>query len=470
MTRIKGLAQVDFSSKDIITGSGVPTADYSTELYKSRLPHLYIDVDAIAIYVYNDSTDTWVLYSAGGGSISTGDNNLDLSISDVLTVNVPNLSNNLGVTDLITLTGMPVNSTDLATFTGTVIPDNVDIKSALQYLESYVEVTLQAAEGLTRNGNNFELGGTVSSKDIDLIFENNRYFQAYADDNSWIIYAQKLVSSSEFGVTANESSFSITSPYVSLEYVNSASSSTELRRGSLFFGSISSTNGVSLECVNDNGINNTVSALKFETSTRNSYLIHNNEGYLGFGDANSPLSVVYPFKWTDRSIFTTFYEQDNNSVIPTASTSQYKAYAADYNSIVGKTSPYFLSEDNKTLSLRRAWHRDIFIEFHPSIELTKYINLDINSTTQIAEFAYDTNQISSLQVSFRKTSDGSSGSFSSAYPITSPLNTTEVDNLNNAIILAPGSGFVQLQITAVFNPAWTGLANIILITEPTNNR
>ena len=43
------------------------------------------------------------------------------------------------VADLVTLTGVPANSTDLGTFTGTTIPDNQTIKQALQSLETGLE-------------------------------------------------------------------------------------------------------------------------------------------------------------------------------------------------------------------------------------------------------------------------------------------------------------------------------------------
>lgn len=43
------------------------------------------------------------------------------------------------VADLVTLSGVPANSTDLGTFTGSIIPDNSDNKEALQALESAIE-------------------------------------------------------------------------------------------------------------------------------------------------------------------------------------------------------------------------------------------------------------------------------------------------------------------------------------------
>lgn len=49
------------------------------------------------------------------------------------------------VDDLVTLSGVAVNSTDLGTFTGTTIPDNSDIKEALQALETEVETKLDSA-------------------------------------------------------------------------------------------------------------------------------------------------------------------------------------------------------------------------------------------------------------------------------------------------------------------------------------
>lgn len=43
------------------------------------------------------------------------------------------------VDDLVTLSGVAANSTDLGTFTGSIIPDNSDVKEALQALESEIE-------------------------------------------------------------------------------------------------------------------------------------------------------------------------------------------------------------------------------------------------------------------------------------------------------------------------------------------
>lgn len=62
------------------------------------------------------------------------------------------------VNNLITLSGVPANSTNLGTFTGTTIPDNQNDKQALQALETAVETkassTLTSAHIYVGNGSN----------------------------------------------------------------------------------------------------------------------------------------------------------------------------------------------------------------------------------------------------------------------------------------------------------------------------
>lgn len=60
----------------------------------------------------------------------------------VRTISVPDQDVNLAyIYNLITLTGVAAGSTDLGTFTGITIPDNVTIKAALQSLETSLEAT-----------------------------------------------------------------------------------------------------------------------------------------------------------------------------------------------------------------------------------------------------------------------------------------------------------------------------------------
>lgn len=66
------------------------------------------------------------------------------------------------VADLITLSGVAANSTTLGTFTGTTIPDNSDVKEAIQALETEVETKLDASEkGASLGVATLDAGGKV---------------------------------------------------------------------------------------------------------------------------------------------------------------------------------------------------------------------------------------------------------------------------------------------------------------------
>lgn len=81
------------------------------------------------------------------------------------------------VVDLVTLSGVASGSTDLGTFTGTIIPDASDIKEALQSLETYIEAVPVGAnttlsnltsptainQNLLPDGSNTRSLGTASS-------------------------------------------------------------------------------------------------------------------------------------------------------------------------------------------------------------------------------------------------------------------------------------------------------------------
>jgi hypothetical protein len=573
ITLLKGLTQIDFSSKDVTVGTGAPTA--TPETYE---PHVYIDssVNPAVIYLWSDLTDTWSALNAGGSPhnpVTVSDNNIDLVGQD-LAINIPNLTANLNLDDLVSLTGLPsgsvvlnnvgpiltpaianaineietylgsINTTlnngngttwngintsvdlggtislatsldlnggsltiqdsnvtpvgieysadygvtytdrsitdwgnvksriatiigipttdlDLGTFTGTIISDNTDVKTALQELENYVGITLLGDEGITRNGNFFELGGTVDSKNIliDIVgdfsfkIEKTNYFSTewFYDNSGTLLLSQWL------------------------NQVKSGSSQANLE-----LYADDGPDGDSLVLLNST-LNTTTAQLALDTKFSNGGL---GEATLGISNnTDSTLITMSPIlgnltstsqnklSWDSDSVtLNTYYEVDNDGITPTASADQFKVYAFNFNSIVGRTSPYMLTEDNKNLSVRRSWHRDYLVEFIPSIDTVQHIDLPISSSMLIQEFVFDTNMIDSLTVAFRKSSAGSAGAFSITYPISSPLNTAEIDNLNNAIIAAAGSGFVTLEITATFDVAWTTRANVIVVTEPANNR
>ena len=74
--------------------------------------------------------------------------------------------------DLQTLTGIADGNSDLGTFTGSTIADNTTIKAALQALETAVEATDSLAEfGLTATGAELNIldGATASTAEINLL-------------------------------------------------------------------------------------------------------------------------------------------------------------------------------------------------------------------------------------------------------------------------------------------------------------
>lgn len=74
-------------------------------------------------------------FTSGAGSITSSDSVL----SAIEKLDGNNLATQDDVDDLVTLSGVAVNSTDLGSFTGEIIPDNSTVKDALQSLETEVE-------------------------------------------------------------------------------------------------------------------------------------------------------------------------------------------------------------------------------------------------------------------------------------------------------------------------------------------
>lgn len=110
--------EVDQNVNDLITLSGV--AENSTNLGSFTGSTI---ADSSTIKSALQSLETAVEGKADGSIISEIDSNVD---------------------DLITLSGVAENSTNLGSFTGTTIPDNQTIKQALQALETEVESKLDS--------------------------------------------------------------------------------------------------------------------------------------------------------------------------------------------------------------------------------------------------------------------------------------------------------------------------------------
>lgn len=143
------------------TASGViALSDNEMMIIRNYLPDSPHSQEAQAIVLFNGTSTVkvgdfnWDLatginlssgYSAGpGGETVAAGNTLEAAISK-LDGNQQEIDTN--VNDLITLSGVAENSTDLGTFTGTIITDNTTIKAAIQELETDLDA-LQTLTGV----------------------------------------------------------------------------------------------------------------------------------------------------------------------------------------------------------------------------------------------------------------------------------------------------------------------------------
>ena len=81
------------------------------------------------------------LHLSWGGNLDLNSNNVtgtgDIDITG--SINISGVATASNITDLQTLQGVSTGSTTLGTFTGSTINDNVDIKTALQELETQLD-------------------------------------------------------------------------------------------------------------------------------------------------------------------------------------------------------------------------------------------------------------------------------------------------------------------------------------------
>lgn len=131
------------------------------------------------------------------------------------------------VAALVTLSGVPAGSTDLGTFSGTVIPDNSDNKEALQALETQVDLNTTTVAG--------KVSGPVSSTDNAIARFDGTTGQIIQDslitvDDTGIMTAPTVIVDRlqlgtnllealtiNTGATGTNASVSITSSYVRLQ-------------------------------------------------------------------------------------------------------------------------------------------------------------------------------------------------------------------------------------------------------------
>lgn len=101
------------------------------------------------------STGTDLTYSQTATTvtiISSSGTNATIPAATQIVAGVMSADDKIKLESLITLTGVSAGSTDLGTFSGTIIPDNLDIKSALQSLEAKLDTIPAITKGdLTSN-------------------------------------------------------------------------------------------------------------------------------------------------------------------------------------------------------------------------------------------------------------------------------------------------------------------------------
>jgi hypothetical protein len=121
--------------------------------------------------------------SGVSGSLQVQLNTLTSSLSDA----------NQDIADLVSLSGVAANSTDLGTFTGSTIQDNSTIKEALQDLETEVELKADDADVLKKDGSvsmtgDLNLGGNDINNVVSVNAQtgSNLTLKAAASQNAYL--------------------------------------------------------------------------------------------------------------------------------------------------------------------------------------------------------------------------------------------------------------------------------------------
>jgi len=116
-----------------------------------------ISVAVGSIYMSTSTGKAYVKHTAAGDDTNWSELVVSADISALVA----------DVADLVTLTGVAANATDLGTFTGATIPDASTIKAALQALETEVELKLDASEKGANSGvATLDAGGKVPASQL----------------------------------------------------------------------------------------------------------------------------------------------------------------------------------------------------------------------------------------------------------------------------------------------------------------
>lgn len=124
-------------------------------------------------------------------------------------------------------------------------------------------------------------------------------------------------------------------------------------------------------------------------------------------------------------------------------------YADDYQGNPSQSSPYFITEDNKRLSVRDAATKTLTLDYFPSLETVKLLSIDKTENTEILSVNFNLSEIDS--VSYRTRNAGSTTWNTEA-------NIGEInDFITNNVTL--GNKF-YLELTVIFDVAWNQEAQV----------
>ena len=154
------------------TSNNIPSA----ESVKAYVDSQVSSIDEAVEIIFNPATSTLTDVNVQS-AIDSLDAKVEINTTEIVSNDIDIAELQLNQNDIISLTGVSENDADLGTFTGDIISDNVDIKSALQELE--VEIDLLNSEEstlalntatnmLTHTSNQ----GTITNLDLSLYLDD----------------------------------------------------------------------------------------------------------------------------------------------------------------------------------------------------------------------------------------------------------------------------------------------------------
>ena len=138
-----------YSPAGIMPDAGVALSDWiSQSIYEGN-----IAINAPTVGVINLDYD-----NASGEVSNTNGTGFIIPIASETTRGLMSVDDKSNINNLITLSGMPEDSPNLGSFTGTIIPTNVSVRDALQNLETAIETSGYSQAKIQIKDHGFNLG------------------------------------------------------------------------------------------------------------------------------------------------------------------------------------------------------------------------------------------------------------------------------------------------------------------------